>query len=215
MANWIALNSAARYHAANTPGFIPAEYVLEVAQAGNPVMYVLSLGYNIQNIQGEEAVEFHSALYSFCMELCLMDVGWVQYQPFPLLNGAPPPMPGAAHEDIELPPQPVAVPQPEPQVEPQVEPQPGPQADPQPEPQAEPQPEPQNGGIPAEPAPAPQPAPAVPAHLLGPNVGVVAPLVVPPPNPTIEEEDDPNIIELDWLILAVTGMDYLNFSAVP
>jgi hypothetical protein len=28
-------------------------------------------------------------------------------------------------------------------------------------------------------------------------VGVVAPFVVPPPNPTIEVEEDPNIIELD------------------
>jgi hypothetical protein len=193
MAHWIALNSAAHYHAATTPGFIPAEYVLQVEQAGNPVGYVISLGYNIQSQQGIEAVDFHAALFSFCMELCLRDIGWEPYQPFPLLHDPPQLMAGATPEDMEQQPQPQAAPVPEPQVVPPPEPLP----EPMPEPQPALQPEPQAGGdgVPIEAVPAPQVAPAVPPHLLGPNVGVVAPFVVPPPLPM--EEVDPNVIELD------------------
>jgi hypothetical protein len=126
-----------------------------VEQTGNPVNYVISLGYNIQTQQGEEAVDFHGALYSLCMELCLRNVGWQQYQPFPLLNDPPPPMPDDAQGDMELQPQAAVIQQPEPQAEAQ----PALQPEPQPEPEPMPHPELPAEGAPAEAIPAPQPAP--------------------------------------------------------
>jgi hypothetical protein len=58
---------------------------------------------------------------------------------------------------------------------------------------------PQAGGgdAPVEAVVPPQGAPVIPPHLLGPNVGVVAPFVALPPNPGAAEEANPNIIELD------------------
>jgi hypothetical protein len=85
----------------------------------------------------------------------------------------------------------------------QAEQQPEPQAEPQLEPpakqQPEPHPEPQIGfaDVPAEAIPAPHVPPIIPPHLLGPNVGVVLPVVALPLNPDMAEEVDPNMIELD------------------
>jgi hypothetical protein len=164
---------------------------MQVEQAGNPVSYVISLGYNIQSQQGIEAVDFHGALFSFCMELCLRNVGWEQYQPFPLLNDPPQPMPDVAPGIVEPEPQLPEVPVPDLQDELHPEPLPDLQPDPQPMPQAV------GADAPPEDTHVLQAAPAVPPHLLGPNVGVVAPFVVPPNNPEAVGEGDAGVIELD------------------
>jgi hypothetical protein len=41
------------------------------------------------------------------------------------------------------------------------------------------------------------PVPNVPPHLLGPNVGVVLPIMGPNPYTVAVVEEDPNVIELD------------------
>jgi hypothetical protein len=47
------------------------------------------------------------------------------------------------------------------------------------------------------PAPIPAVMPQVPPHLLGPNVGVVLPIIAPPHEVGAGAEVDPNLIELD------------------
>jgi hypothetical protein len=91
MAHWLALEHAARHYAANTPGFLAGQYVIDVQLAGGPYAYVISLGYNVNTQQGEEAVNFHVALHNFCLVRCMMDLGWVPYHPAPLI-GVPPPI---------------------------------------------------------------------------------------------------------------------------
>jgi hypothetical protein len=87
-------HGAARHYAANTPGFLAAQYVIDVQLAGGPFDYVVGLGYNVQTQHGEEAVNFHVALHNFCLVRCMMDLGWVPYHPAPLIAGPPPVAPG-------------------------------------------------------------------------------------------------------------------------
>jgi hypothetical protein len=89
MARWIGLSQAARYHAATTPDFLPAEFAAQVLLAGGPANYTTSLGFNIQSVEGEEKVDFHAALYTFCLEQYALGLGWHPYQPGPLFDGPP------------------------------------------------------------------------------------------------------------------------------
>jgi hypothetical protein len=200
MARWIGLSQAARYHAATTPDFLPAEFASQVLLVGSPANYATSLGYNILSPLGEEKVDFYAALYSFCLEQYALGLGWQPYQPAFVLEGIPQP------QGPEL--EPAGDPGADPQLEgdadepmeddaegeqellpPNIAPPPG-------DPVQIPAPTPQHEDQHPNPAMA-NPVPNVPPHLLGPNIGVVLPIMGPNPNAVAAVEEDPNVIELD------------------
>jgi hypothetical protein len=176
---WVGLNRAARFYAATTPDFLPAEYVATVNLVGQPLDYVISLGYNIYTQRGEEMVDFHTALYLFCRLRCDLGLGWQQYDPAPFPGGPPPPPDNGNGGEAgnAFGPAPGAV-------EPEIVP--GDHA----------QPQGQHNADPADPGPLIPPA-AYP-HQLGPNVGIGYPMPAPQMNNGAVEGLDPeDIIILD------------------
>jgi hypothetical protein len=75
---------AVRHFAATTIGFIPSEHVATVRLNGSPLTYVMNLGYNPYSPRGEEVVNFHYALFYFCLDLCSQGQGDRRYNPNPL-----------------------------------------------------------------------------------------------------------------------------------
>jgi hypothetical protein len=89
MAHIPRLELAARHHTANTPGFIPSQYVATVQLNGGLTAFIINMGHDIRTQRGEEAANFMHALYTFCLERCALGLGDAQYDPFPF-NGVPP-----------------------------------------------------------------------------------------------------------------------------
>jgi hypothetical protein len=83
------LELAARHHAANTPGFIPAQYVATVQLNGGLTAFIINMGHDIRTQRGVESANFIHALYTFCLERCALGLGGVPYNPFPFEDAPP------------------------------------------------------------------------------------------------------------------------------
>jgi hypothetical protein len=83
MVDWMAMEVRVRHHAANTEGFIPANYVEHVHLNGHPAILVMNMGLDLSSEEGQDQVAFHMALYYFCQQRCDAGLGLVPYQPAP------------------------------------------------------------------------------------------------------------------------------------
>jgi hypothetical protein len=86
MFNMSELMRQARVFMAHNPDFIPLHYVEEVAFYGNVDVYVVAQGVDINTPEGCHTLNWESALYLVCPQLCDMGVGNRPYLPHPYLR---------------------------------------------------------------------------------------------------------------------------------